>query len=90
MPRALITGVTGQDGAYLAQLLLEKGYEVFGLARRTSNGGFQDGRLRWLGVLDGIRIVDGDLTDLSSAVRLMAELGPDEVYNLGAPSFVGT
>lgn len=60
MARAFITGVTGQDGAYLALLLLEKGYEVFGLARRTSNGGFQDGRLRWLGVLDGVRIVDGD------------------------------
>ena len=90
MPRALITGVTGQDGAYLAQLLLGKGYEVVGLARRTSNGGFHDVRLRWLGVLDGVRIVDGDLLDLSSAVRLMQDFAPEEVYNLGAQSFVGT
>ena len=90
MPRALITGVTGQDGAYLSQLLIGKGYEVFGLARRTSNGGFHDGRLRWLGVLEKVQIVDGDLTDLASAVRLMQQIQPDEVYNLGAQSFVGT
>ena len=90
MPRALITGVTGQDGAYLAQFLLEKGYEVFGMARRTSTGGFQDGRLRWLGVVDRVKIVDGDLTDLSSLIRLVQEIQPDEVYNLGAQSFVGT
>jgi GDPmannose 4,6-dehydratase len=86
----MITGVTGQDGAYLSQLLLEKGYEVFGMARRTSTGGFQDGRLRWLGILDQVKIVDGDLTDLSSMVRLVKDIQPDEVYNLGAQSFVGT
>ena len=90
MSRALITGVTGQDGAYLAQLLLDKGYEVFGMVRRSSTGGVQDGRLRWLGLLDRIKIVDGDLTDLSSLVRLVQEIQPDEVYNLGAQSFVGT
>ncbi len=90
MPRALITGVTGQDGAYLSQLLLEKGYEVFGMARRTSNGDFHDGRMRWLKVVDKVRIVDGDLTDLSSMARLVKEFQPDEVYNLGAQSFVGT
>ncbi len=90
MPKALITGVTGQDGAYLSQLLLDKGYEVFGMARRTSTGGFQDGRLRWLGVVEQVRIVDGDLTDLSSMLRLVSEIEPDEVYNLGAQSFVGT
>ncbi len=90
MPRALITGVTGQDGAYLAQLLADKGYEVFGMARRTSTGGFQDGRLRWLGVIDKVQIVDGDLIDLSSIIRLVTEIQPDEVYNLGAQSFVGT
>ena len=87
---ALITGVTGQDGAYLSQLLLEKGYEVHGMARRTSTGGFQDGRLRWLGIVDQVRIVDGDLTDLSIMIRLVKEIEPDEVYNLGAQSFVGT
>lgn len=90
MPRALITGITGQDGAYLAQFLLEKGYEVFGMARRTSTGGFQDGRLRWLGVVDRVKIVDGDLTDLSSMLRLVKDIQPDEVYNLGAQSYVGT
>ncbi len=88
--KAFITGVTGQDGAYLSQLLLEKGYEVYGMARRTSGSGVQDGRLRWLGVADDVRIVDGDLTDLSSIVRLLQEIKPDEVYNLAAQSFVGT
>ena len=90
MPKALITGVTGQDGAYLSQLLLDKGYEVFGMARRTSTGGVHDSRLRWLGVIDKVRIVDGDLTDLSSMLRLVKDIQPDEVYNLGAQSFVGT
>ena len=90
MPRAMITGVTGQDGAYLSELLLDKGYEVFGMARRTSTGGFQDGRLRWLGIADRVHIVDGDLTDLSSMIRLLREIEPDEVYNLGAQSYVGT
>jgi GDPmannose 4,6-dehydratase len=86
----LITGVTGQDGAYLSQLLLDKGYEVYGMARRTSTGGFQDARLRWLGVVDRVKIVDGDLHDLSSLLRLVKEIEPDEVYNLAAQSFVGT
>ena len=90
MPKALITGVTGQDGAYLSQLLLEKGYDVYGMARRTSTGGVHDSRLRWLGVIDDVRIVDGDLTDLSSLLRLVQQIQPDEVYNLGAQSFVGT
>ena len=90
LPKALITGLTGQDGAYLAQLLLEKGYEVYGMVRRTSTAGVHDGRLRWLGILDDVRILDGDLTDLSSMLRLMKEVRPDEVYNLGAQSFVGT
>jgi len=85
----MITGVTGQDGAYLSELLLDKGYEVFGMARRTSTGGFQDGRLRWLGIADRVHIVDGDLTDLSSMIRLLREIEPDEVYNLAAQSYVG-
>ena len=89
MPRALITGVTGQDGAYLAQLLLQKGYEVYGLARRTSTGGVHDGRLKWLGVRDDVRLIDGDLTDLSSLLRHVGDVKPDEIYNLGAQSFVG-
>jgi len=90
LPRALITGITGQDGAYLSQLLTDKGYDVFGMARRTSTGGFQDGRLRWLGIADKVKIVDGDLTDLSSVIRLVQGIEADEVYNLGAQSFVGT
>lgn len=90
MPRAFITGITGQDGAYLSQYLLSKGYEVFGLARRTSSGSVQDWRLHWLDVADKITIVDGDLTDLASLTRLITEIRPDEVYNLGAQSFVGT
>jgi len=85
----MITGVTGQDGAYLSELLLEKGYEVYGMARRTSTGGFQDGRLRWLGIADRVHIVDGDLMDLSSIIRLLREIAPDEVYNLAAQSYVG-
>ena len=88
--RALITGVSGQDGAYLAQLLVEKGYEVTGIVRRSSHAGVADHRLRWLGVLDHIRLVDGDLLDLSSLCRIVGECRPDEVYNLAAQSFVTT
>lgn len=87
---ALITGVLGQDGAYLAQLLLAKGYQVFGLSPRRSNAEASLARLEWLGIADQVRLLDGDLTDLSSLVRHVAEIKPDEVYNLGAQSFVQT
>lgn len=90
MKRALITGVTGQDGAYLSEFLLQKGYEVVGLVRRTSTSGVNDQRLRWLGVADRVKLVDGDLTDLSSLLRIIRDAQPDEVYNLGAQSFVGS
>ena len=90
MPRALITGVTGQDGAYLSQLLLDKGYEVFGLLRRSSSGDVIDERLRWLGIAGQVTMMDGNLIDLSSLLRIMAEVKPDEVYNLAAQSFVKT
>lgn len=90
MPRALITGVTGQDGAYLSQLLLEKGYEVFGLLRRSASSDVIDARLRWLGIEGRVTMLDGNLTDLSSLIRVMEEAKPDEVYNLGAQSFVKT
>ena len=86
--KALITGISGQDGAYLARLLLQKGYEVSGIVRRSSHAGVVDHRLRWLGVLDQVRLIDGDLLDLSSLCRIMAECQPDEVYNLAAQSFV--
>ena len=90
MPRALITGVTGQDGAYLSQLLLEEGYEVFGMVRRSSHLGVSDHRLRWLGVADRVTLVDGNLVDLSSLLRIVERVRPDEVYNLAAQSFVAT
>lgn len=86
--RALITGVTGQDGAYLAQLLLSKGYEVFGLVRRSSHGEVTDTRLKWLGIDRDINIVDGNLLDLSGLIRTLKDVRPDEVYNLAAQSFV--
>jgi GDPmannose 4,6-dehydratase len=84
----LITGVTGQDGAYLSQLLLGKGYEVHGLLRRSSGGDVMDAKLRWLGIAKEIRFIDGNLTDLSSLIRAMRAAKPDEIYNLAAQSFV--
>lgn len=86
--KALVTGITGQDGAYLAQLLLSQGYEVHGLARRSSTSDVNLSRLQWLGIADDVEIVDGDLLDLSGLVRTMREIEPDEVYNLAAQSFV--
>jgi GDPmannose 4,6-dehydratase len=86
--KALITGVTGQDGAYLSKLLLEKGYKVYGLlARRSSDTQW---RLRYLGIDRDVELMEGDLTDLSALVRLIAAIGVEEVYNLGAQSFVAT
>jgi GDPmannose 4,6-dehydratase len=85
---ALITGITGQDGSYLAQLLLDKSYQVFGLVRRTSGSEINDFRLRWLGIADRVRLVDGDLLDLASLIRALRIVQPDEVYNLAAQSFV--
>lgn len=86
---AVITGVTGQDGAYLTQLLLEKGYTVYGTFRRTSSVNFW--RLEELGVVEDpkLTLVEYDLTDLSSTIRLLQTSEPDEVYNLAAQSFVG-
>ncbi|MGU3667417.1 GDP-mannose 4,6-dehydratase [Methylobacterium sp. A49B] len=86
--RALITGVTGQDGAYLAQLLLEKGYAVTGIVRRSSHAGVFDHRLKWLGILDEVELVDGNLLDLSALMRIVQAAKPDEIYNLAAQSFV--
>ncbi len=88
MPKALITGVTGQDGAYLAQHLLGQGYDVIGLMRRSASSDVIGERLRWLGVLDHVQLVDGNLVDLSSLIRILQEHKPDEVYNLAAQSFV--
>lgn len=88
--KALITGITGQDGAYLSQFLLAKGYTVFGLVRRSSHFGIDNHRLRWLGIAERVKLLDGDLLDLSSLARLIRDLQPDEVYNLAAQSFVST
>jgi GDPmannose 4,6-dehydratase len=88
MKRVFVTGVTGQDGAYLSQLLLKKDYEVYGLVRRSSWTEGMDARLKWLGIADDVQLVDGNLTDLSSLQRLLRKIRPDEVYNLAAQSFV--
>ena len=88
MKRALITGVTGQDGAYLSQLLLDQGYEVFGLLRRSASADVIAERLRWLGIQGRVTLVNGNLTDISSMIRVLNDCAPDEVYNLGAQSFV--
>lgn len=87
--KAIVTGITGQDGAYLAQLLLEKGYQVFGTYRRTSSVNFW--RIEELSILNhpNLSLVEYDLTDLSSSIRLLQESGATEVYNLAAQSFVG-
>jgi GDPmannose 4,6-dehydratase len=90
MKRALITGITGQDGAYLSHLLVEKGYEVFGVVRRSPHRGVEDHRLRWLGVAGRVTLIDGDLSDLSTLVRTVKETRPDEIYNLAAQSFVAS
>ncbi len=88
MKSALITGITGQDGAYLAKLLLDKGYKVYGLiARRATSTTW---RLRFLGIENEVELINGDLTDLPSIVRAINKAKPTEVYNLGAQSFVGT
>lgn len=83
--RALITGITGQDGSYLAELLLSKGYQVFGLVRRNSQDTLDNIRH----ILNEVTLLDGDLTDQGSINRAVITSTPDEVYNLGAQSFVG-
>ncbi|MBA2943253.1 GDP-mannose 4,6-dehydratase [Paenibacillus sp. CGMCC 1.16610] len=88
MKSALITGITGQDGAYLAQLLLNKGYKVYGfIARRSTDTQW---RLQYLGIQNEVQLIEGDLTDLSSIMRAIQIANPQEVYNLAAQSFVGT
>lgn len=89
MKTAIITGTTGQDGAYLAQLLLDKGYRVFGTYRRTSSVNFW--RIEELGIdkHPNLNLVEYDLTDLSASIRLLQQTGASEVYNLAAQSFVG-
>ncbi len=86
MKRALITGVTGQDGSYLAEWLLQQGYQVFGLVRRSSTLNFE----RIAHIQDQIELLSGDLTDQNSLLGALTQANPDEVYNLAAQSFVQT
>jgi GDPmannose 4,6-dehydratase len=85
--KALITGITGQDGAYLSKLLLDKGYEVYGTFRRTSELHLE--RLRFLGVDDKVQFVPSELLEFTNIHRAIEHIQPDEIYNLGAQSFVG-
>jgi len=87
MKKAIITGITGQDGSYLAELLLEKGYEVIGLVRRTSN---ENSTYRIDHIKDRINLVEGEISDSGSVYSLVEEHKPDEIYNLAAQSHVGT
>ena len=84
--RALITGITGQDGSYLAELLLDKGYEVYGVVRRSSTETFE----RIAHIKHKITLVQADLTDQVSIIGALSEIRPREVYNLAAQSFVPT
>lgn len=86
MAKALITGITGQDGSYLSELLLEKGYEVYGMVRRASVERFD----RIEHIQEKINLIQGDLTDQSSLDEAVKEIQPDEIYNLAAQSFVPT
>ena len=86
--RALITGITGQDGSYLSEFLINKGYEVYGAVRRTSS--INTGRLSELDILNKINLVAMDLAEITNIQRVIEEIKPDEVYNLAAQSFVQT
>src|SRR5258708_1315295 len=86
MPKALITGITGQDGSYLAELLLSKKDRVYGLVRRSSHSPYE----RIAHLLDKVEILDADLSDQSSIDAVVSQIRPDEVYNLAAQSFVPT
>lgn len=88
MKKAIITGITGQDGAYLADLLLNKGYKVYGAYRRTSSQNFW--RIDYLGIRNNpnLMLVEHDLIDAASTIRMVSEIRPDEIYNLAAQSFV--
>ena len=86
MKRALITGITGQDGSYLARFLINKGYKVFGTYRRLSTPNFW--RLHYLQIFDKIELIPGDIVDSSSVAQALEKSNPDEIYHLAAQSFV--
>src|SRR5260221_3802591 len=83
---ALISGITGQDGSYLAELLLQKGYKVYGLVRRLSTPNYE----RIEHILNDVTLIQGDMLDQSSLIEAVQEAQPDEIYNLAAMSHVGT
>ena len=85
--KALITGITGQDGAYLAKLLIDKGYSVFGTYRRVSTPNFW--RLQCLNIIDKITLIPADIADMASLLEAVKLSEPDEIYNLAAQSYVG-
>lgn len=89
MKKAIVTGITGQDGAYLAELLLEKGYRVYGTFRRNASVNFW--RIEELGIQNdpNLHLIEYDLTDQANTIRMLMEIAPDEIYNLAAQSFVG-
>ena len=89
MKKAIVTGITGQDGAYLAELLLNKGYEVYGTYRRTSSVNFW--RIEELGIENhaNLNLIEYDLTDQANSIKMVMDIQPDEIYNLAAQSFVG-
>jgi GDPmannose 4,6-dehydratase len=87
MKSAVITGITGQDGAYLTQLLLEKGYKVYGVIRRNSVCSSQSVRIEH--IRDKITVIYGDITDTASLINAIQKSAPDEIYNLAAQSHVG-
>lgn len=86
MKKALICGVTGQDGSYLAKLLLDKGYEVFGTTRDAQMSGFIN--LRRLGIVDSIQVVSMAMHDFRSVLQVLKNISPDEVYNLGGKALL--
>jgi GDPmannose 4,6-dehydratase len=86
MPQALITGITGQDGAWLAKYLLDKGYKVWGVYRRLSTPNFW--RLQALGIMNKVELVQGDINDLSSMLHIIQQVDPDEIYHLATQSQV--
>lgn len=86
--RAFVTGITGQDGAYISKLLIDKGYEVHGLLRRSASADVVNTRLEWVGVADQVVLHDGNMSDLASLIRILDEIEPQEIYNLAAQSFV--
>ena len=89
MKRALITGITGQDGSYLAKFLIQKGYDVYGITREVKHDRSRYENLVWQGIVNDVKLIEGSIEDLSTLIRIIDETSPDEVYNLASYSSVG-